>query len=77
MRKVAAIKPSEKSKIFSTATGLTGRFMGLPTGRTHNIVVSLESGYAVAVGAQPRDSACKSRLIFVDMTNPPAPGCLA
>ena len=47
--------------------------MGLPMVGAHNIVVGPESGYVVAMGAQPRDSACKSRLIFVDM-KPLAPG---
>jgi hypothetical protein len=80
MRKVAAIKPSEKPKTFSTQTDLTSLFKGLPIGRTHNIVVNKDYKYAVAVGAAPRTSECKSGLIFIDLkdpANPTSPGCAA
>ena len=42
---------------FSTTTDLTGLFTQLPVGRTHNVVVNEELGYAVAVGAQPRNDS--------------------
>jgi len=51
---------------------------GLPTGRSHNVVTNQELGYAVAVGSQPRTSACASGLIFIDLTdldNISSPGC--
>jgi len=61
-----------------TKTDLTGLFEDLPIGRTHNVVVNEASNFAYAVGAQPRDSACKSGLIFIDMKDPSkpvSPGC--
>ncbi|KAI5776578.1 hypothetical protein EDC01DRAFT_636676 [Geopyxis carbonaria] len=67
-------------KVFSTSTDLTGLFRGLPTGRTHNVVVNEEMKYIVSVGAQPRTSACAAGLIFIDVTDPAAPttpGCAA
>ncbi|KAH7041484.1 uncharacterized protein B0I36DRAFT_235364 [Microdochium trichocladiopsis] len=51
---------------------------GLPSGRSHNVVTNEERDYAVAVGAQPRTSTCKSGLIFIDlkdMKNLNSPGC--
>lgn len=48
--------------------------------RTHNIVVNQDFGYAVSVGAQPRNSTCASGLIFIDLSNPAkptSPGCAA
>ncbi|KAK6431188.1 hypothetical protein LTR95_012647 [Oleoguttula sp. CCFEE 5521] len=50
----------------------------LPIGRTHNVVVNWDLDYAVAVGAQPRNSTCRSGLIFIDLTDPShptSPGC--
>ncbi|GJC97586.1 hypothetical protein ColKHC_06412 [Colletotrichum higginsianum] len=40
----------------------------------------VEKQYAVAVGAQPRSSACRSGLIFIDLSDPSkptSPGCAA
>jgi choice-of-anchor B domain-containing protein len=57
---------------------LAGHFNDLPIGRTHNVVVNEEMGYAVAVGAQPRNSTCLSGLIFIDLadvTKPVKSGC--
>ena len=65
---------------FSNNADLTGLFTGLPNGRTHNVVVNEAKSYAVAVGAQPRNSACAAGLIFIDLTNPAnptSPGCAA
>ncbi|KAF7531512.1 hypothetical protein G7054_g8812 [Neopestalotiopsis clavispora] len=65
-------------KTFSNADDLTGWFGELPVGRSHNVVVNEEKNYAVAVGAQPRNSSCASGLIFIDLTDPSAPyspGC--
>ena len=70
--------PSGQPKTFSTATDLTSLFQGLPIGRTHNIVINENNNYAIAVGAQPRNSTCRSGLIFIDLTdpaNPTSPGC--
>ncbi|RYP26056.1 hypothetical protein DL768_011866 [Monosporascus sp. mg162] len=52
----------------------------LPAGRSHNVVTNEEKNYAVAVGAQPRNSTCRSGLIFIDLTdleNLSSPGCAA
>jgi choice-of-anchor B domain-containing protein len=65
-------------KTFSNEDDLTGWFGELPVGRSHNVVVNEEKNYAVAVGAQPRNSSCASGLIFIDLTDPSAPyspGC--
>ncbi|KAK1991998.1 hypothetical protein LX36DRAFT_733819 [Colletotrichum falcatum] len=65
---------------FSNQRDLTGWWNGLPAGSTHNIVINEEKQYAVAVGAQPRSSACRSGLIFIDLSdpsNPSSPGCAA
>ncbi|KAH8151813.1 uncharacterized protein LAJ45_03804 [Morchella importuna] len=78
MRKLLKIKKNQKPKTFSTSKDLTSLFTGLPIGRTHNIVVNNDLKYAVAVGAAPRNSTCKSGLIFIDLTNPSnptSPGC--
>lgn len=63
---------------FSNENDLTAYWNGLPVGRSHNIVVNEERGYAVAVGSQPRNASCASGLIFIDLTNitnPVSPGC--
>ncbi|KAK8105470.1 hypothetical protein PG999_008829 [Apiospora kogelbergensis] len=63
---------------FTNDKDLTGYWNGLPVGRTHNIVINEEKSYAVAVGAQPRTSACGSGLIFIDLSDPSkpfSPGC--
>ncbi|KAI5789775.1 hypothetical protein DFH27DRAFT_572062 [Peziza echinospora] len=84
LRKLLDIKtksrwnPKGAPKTFSTTTDLTGLFNALPVGRVHNIVVNEEVGYAVAVGAQPRNSSCAAGLIFIDLkdpSKPTTPGC--
>ncbi|KAG7126732.1 Inositol-1 like protein [Verticillium longisporum] len=65
---------------FSNSRDLTGYWNGLPAGSTHNIVINEEKQYAVAVGAQPRTSTCRSGLIFIDLKDPAKPttlGCAA
>lgn len=77
MNKLLTIDPANPVN-FSTTADLTGLFNELPVGRTHNVVVNEELGYAVAVGAQPRNSTCRAGLIFIDLTdpsNPTTPGC--
>jgi hypothetical protein len=63
---------------FHPKTDLTGFWNGLPTGRTHNVVVNEEKEYAVAVGAAPRSDTCGAGLIFFDLKDPSKPtsqGC--
>ncbi|KAI1878150.1 uncharacterized protein JN550_000332 [Neoarthrinium moseri] len=77
MSKLLEVDPASP-KVFNNKEDLTGHFNELPVGRTHNVVVNEEMQYAVAVGAQPRNSSCKSGLIFIDLTDPSAPfspGC--
>ncbi|KAL8383522.1 hypothetical protein RB595_010634 [Gaeumannomyces hyphopodioides] len=78
-RKLLTVDPA-KPVTFSNSRDLTSWWNGLPSGRSHNIVVNEEKGYAVAVGAQPRTSTCRSGLIFIDLTDPAkptSPGCAA
>lgn len=77
LRKLLTVDP-RKPKTFSTQTDLTGLFTDLPVGRSHNVVTNEELGYAVAVGAAPRNSSCAGGLIYIDMKNPAKPystGC--
>ncbi|KAI1637146.1 hypothetical protein F4809DRAFT_343319 [Biscogniauxia mediterranea] len=55
-------------------------FNGLPAGRSHTVQTNEELGYAVASGSQPRTDACRSGLIFIDLSdlnNLTSPGCAA
>lgn len=79
MSKLLTIDAS-KPVTFHGKNDLTGFFNGpgLPTGRSHNVVVNEEKNYAVAVGAAPRSQSCKGGLVFIDLTNPSKPvqkGC--
>ncbi|GAB7365359.1 hypothetical protein MBLNU230_g6438t2 [Neophaeotheca triangularis] len=77
MRKLLDVDPASPRN-FSTATDLTGLFTGLPVGRSHNVVVNTELGYAAAVGSQPRTDECGAGLIWINMddpSNPSSPGC--
>lgn len=79
MKRLLTIDPTSPIT-FDAKSDLAGHFDGLPTGRTHNVHVNEEKNYMVAVGASPRTSACKSGLIFIDLTdptNPTSPGCAA
>ncbi|KEY64268.1 hypothetical protein S7711_09308 [Stachybotrys chartarum IBT 7711] len=76
-RRLLTVDPASP-RVFSNTADLTGRFTGLPQGSTHNVVVNEERNYGVAVGAVPRTGACRSGLIFFDLTNPAnptSPGC--
>lgn len=78
LAKLADVDPA--SPVTFGDADLTGHFNDLPIGRSHNVVVNEELEYAVAVGAQPRNSSCASGLIFIDLkdiTNPTSPGCAA
>ncbi|KAF2716301.1 hypothetical protein K431DRAFT_20777 [Polychaeton citri CBS 116435] len=77
MKKLLDLDP-RKPVNFSITADVTGHFNDLPIGRTHNVVVNEELGYAVAVGAQPRNSSCAAGLIYIDLSdpsNPTSPGC--
>lgn len=77
MKKLLTIDPASPKNFF-TKTDSTGLFTQLPVGLSHNVVIEGELGYGVAVGAQPRNSSCRSGLIFfnlTDPTNPTSQGC--
>jgi choice-of-anchor B domain-containing protein len=79
LKKLLDIDPAHPVT-FDNSKDLTGLFTGLPSGRTHNVVVNEASNYIYSVGAQPRDSKCRSGLIFIDVSdpkNPKSPGCAA
>lgn len=86
MKKLLDLDPD--SPTVFTQEDLTGHFNKLPVGRTHNIVVNEELGYAIAAGSvggnetvRNRDNLpCRGGLIFINMTdptNPTTPGCAA
>jgi choice-of-anchor B domain-containing protein len=77
MKKLLDLDPASPAN-FSITDDIVGRFSDLPRGRSHNVVVNTELGYAVAVGAQPRNDTCAAGLIYIDLTdprNPTSPGC--
>lgn len=78
LKKLLNVDP-KKPKVFNTSTDLTGLFTDyLELGRSHNVVVNEEKGYALAVGARPNNSTCKAGLIFIDLkdpSKPKSPGC--
>ncbi|KAK4645177.1 hypothetical protein QC761_000620 [Podospora bellae-mahoneyi] len=79
MSKLTKINP-KKPVTFDPEKDVTSWWNDLPIGRTHNVVVNEEKQYAVAVGAAPRTSACRSGLIFIDLKDPAKPktlGCAA
>jgi hypothetical protein len=45
----------------------------LPAGRVHNVLTNEETGYAYLVGAQPRNSTCRSGLQFLNLQDPSNP----
>ncbi|KAH8650523.1 hypothetical protein BGZ60DRAFT_534184 [Tricladium varicosporioides] len=81
MTKLLTVDPKTPVIFKSTSndsSDLTGHFADLPLGRTHNVVINEELKYGIAVGAQPRNSTCRSGLIFFDLTDPSNPksmGC--
>ncbi|KAK3984426.1 hypothetical protein QBC44DRAFT_277310 [Cladorrhinum sp. PSN332] len=79
MSKLLKINP-KKPVTFDADKDVTSWWNDLPIGRTHNVVVNEEKQYAIAVGAAPRTSACRSGLIFIDLKDPSKPttmGCAA
>ncbi|KAF2854084.1 hypothetical protein T440DRAFT_496275 [Plenodomus tracheiphilus IPT5] len=86
LKKLLELDPENPTTF--TQEDLTGHWDELPVGRTHNIVVNEELGYAVAVGSVGGnetirvrgDLPCRGGLIFLDLTdptNPTSPGCAA
>ena len=73
MTKLLEIDTTGPLPVNFTETDLTGRFMDLPVGRSHNVVANEEVGYGVAVGAAPRTDECKAGLIFFDLSDPSNP----
>ncbi|KAH8846835.1 hypothetical protein MCOR27_010753 [Pyricularia oryzae] len=87
MKKLLDLDPASP-KTF-TQEELTGHWDELPVGRTHNVVVNEELGYAIACGSvggnetirvRPNDLPCKGGLIYLDISDPTkpfSPGCAA
>lgn len=75
LTKLLSIKPNEKPKTFDS-TNDASIFRGLPTGRTHNVVVNPELQYAVSVGSAPRTSRFAAGLVFIDIKDPSQPTLL-
>ncbi|KAF9044918.1 hypothetical protein BJ165DRAFT_1594125 [Panaeolus papilionaceus] len=81
-RKLLELRPwwnrlSTTTKVFDIHTD-SYHFADLPVGRTHNVVSAAASNHIVSVGAQPRNSTCRSGLIFIDLNdiaNPKQSGC--
>ncbi|KAF2263298.1 hypothetical protein CC78DRAFT_554079 [Lojkania enalia] len=77
MKKLLDIDPANPVT-FSNSRDLVGHYDKLPSGRTHNVVTNPEGNFIYSVGAQPRTDACKSGIIFIDITDPSKPtnaGC--
>lgn len=65
---------------FDPTKDLTGFYGNLPDGRAHNVLANDASNFAYVVGARPRNSTCRSGLIFLDLSDPSkptSPGCAA
>ncbi|KAH7128121.1 hypothetical protein B0J11DRAFT_431067 [Dendryphion nanum] len=78
LRKLLSIDYKKGPVTFHPKNDLTGFFGSLPDGRAHNILTNEASGFAYVVGARPRNSTCRSGLIFVDLSDPSkptSPGC--
>lgn len=77
LKKLLDIDPASPVT-FSNSADLTGHFNTLlPRGRSHNIVVNEELGYAAAVGAQPHsEPICRSGLNFIGLSDPANPESL-
>ncbi|KAF1955914.1 hypothetical protein CC80DRAFT_516792 [Byssothecium circinans] len=77
MKKLLTIDPA-KPVTFNKLTDLVGHYNKLPSGRTHNVVTNPAGKYIYSVGAQPRTDACRSGIIFIDISDPSKPtnaGC--
>jgi choice-of-anchor B domain-containing protein len=67
MRKLLEVAPENMPVRYDAVADLAGRFMDLPTGQAHNVVINEESNFAVAVGARPLSGPCRSGLIMFDL----------
>jgi choice-of-anchor B domain-containing protein len=77
MKKLLTLDPS-KPVTFDKLKDLVGHYDKLPVGRTHNVVTNPGGNYIYSVGAVPRTDACKSGIIFIDISDPSQPtnaGC--
>ncbi|KAF2014313.1 hypothetical protein BU24DRAFT_463111 [Aaosphaeria arxii CBS 175.79] len=80
LRKLLDIDYRNGPVTFHPKDSLTSFYGNLPDGRAHNVLTNEATGFAYIVGARPRNSTCRSGLIFVDLkdpTNPTSPGCAA
>jgi choice-of-anchor B domain-containing protein len=80
LKKLLDIDYKKGPVTFDPAKDLTGFYGNLPDGRAHNVLTNDASGFAYVVGARPRTDACRSGLIFLDLSdpsNPTSPGCAA
>lgn len=78
MSKLLTVSTAEMPIVYDIVDDVTGHFMDLPQGASHNVVVNEESQFGVAVGARPRTEACHSGLVFFDLKDPSNPvrlGC--
>lgn len=77
LKKLLAID-SASPVVFNAKDDLSAHFTSLlPLGRSHNIEVNVELGYAVAVGALPRtDRNCFGGLNFIGLADPENPTSL-
>jgi choice-of-anchor B domain-containing protein len=79
MSKLLDIPHDGEVRQFDAIKDLTGHFMDLPDAASHNVVVSEESEYGVAVGSRPTfPGSCAGGLIFFDLKDPANPvklGC--
>jgi choice-of-anchor B domain-containing protein len=79
MKKLLSIPKGSAVVTFDIVKDVTGHFMDLPDAASHNVVVSEEREYGVAVGSRPRMAgSCKGGLIFFDLKDPSKPkklGC--
>jgi hypothetical protein len=71
LKKLLDIDYRKGPKIFSPDTDLTSFWTAeLPLGRVHNVLANEATGYAYVVGAQPRNSTCRSGLQFLNLADP-------
>ncbi|KFA70586.1 hypothetical protein S40285_04709 [Stachybotrys chlorohalonatus IBT 40285] len=78
MSKLLTIDPATAPVRFDIVADVTGHFMDLEEGSSHNVVVNEEAGYAVAVGSRPVNRGCRGGPIFFDISDPSNPtrlGC--
>ncbi|KAG5646748.1 hypothetical protein DXG03_002430 [Asterophora parasitica] len=75
LKKLLTITPAQKPKTFNPTTDAS-IFKGLPTGRTHNVVINPDLPYVVSVGSAPRTNKFGGGLVFIDIKDPSNPTLL-